>query len=136
MAAGTEVELEVSKLKDHLSNPVYTTSLDGESFSTDAEDQQDYVVKYLEKELGIDLKSMRNVGDLLEKLREENNVLEGQVNQQLCFFFSNIARIKLHNSIVFNRSCSSPYVIYYVIDVTVFLRESTASLCSRCEKQS
>ena len=87
MAAGTEVELEVSKLKDHLSNPVYTTSLDGESFSTDAEDQQDYVVKYLEKELGIDLKSMRNVGDLLEKLREENNVLEGQVNQQLCFFF-------------------------------------------------
>lgn len=86
MAAGTEVEIEVSKLKDHPSNPVYTTSLDSESFSTDAEDQQDYVVKYLEKELGSDLKSLKNVGDLLEKLREENNVLEGQVNQQLCFF--------------------------------------------------
>uniref|UniRef100_A0A671WJH8 RAD50-interacting protein 1 n=1 Tax=Sparus aurata TaxID=8175 RepID=A0A671WJH8_SPAAU len=68
-----------SKLKDHPSNPVYTTSLDSESFSTDAEDQQDYVVKYLEKELGSDLKSLKNVGDLLEKLREENNVLEGQV---------------------------------------------------------
>uniref|UniRef100_A0A671WGE1 RAD50-interacting protein 1 n=1 Tax=Sparus aurata TaxID=8175 RepID=A0A671WGE1_SPAAU len=79
MAAGTEVEIEVSKLKDHPSNPVYTTSLDSESFSTDAEDQQDYVVKYLEKELGSDLKSLKNVGDLLEKLREENNVLEGQV---------------------------------------------------------
>ncbi|XP_030295864.1 RAD50-interacting protein 1 isoform X2 [Sparus aurata] len=78
MAAGTEVEIEVSKLKDHPSNPVYTTSLDSESFSTDAEDQQDYVVKYLEKELGSDLKSLKNVGDLLEKLREENNVLEGQ----------------------------------------------------------
>lgn len=121
------MEIEVSKLKDHPSNPVYTTSLDSESFSTDAEDQQDYVVKYLEKELGSDLKSLKNVGDLLEKLREENNVLEGQVNQQLCFF-PNIARKKLHNSIVFDRSCSSPYVIYYVTDVSVFLRESDMRL--------
>ncbi|KAM8740572.1 RAD50-interacting protein 1 [Acanthopagrus schlegelii] len=79
MAAGTEAELQVSKLTDHFSHPVYTTSLDSESFSTDAEGLHDYVVKFLEKEVGSDLKSLKNVGELLEKLREENNVLERQV---------------------------------------------------------
>lgn len=46
---------------------------------------QDQVVDFLEKEVGSDLKSLKIVGDLLERLREDNNILEGQVDGQFVF---------------------------------------------------
>uniref|UniRef100_A0A7N6A6F2 RAD50-interacting protein 1 n=1 Tax=Anabas testudineus TaxID=64144 RepID=A0A7N6A6F2_ANATE len=39
----------------------------------------DFVVDFVVKEVGSDLKSLKNVGELLEKLREENMALEEQV---------------------------------------------------------
>lgn len=74
MAAPTAIE-QTNKRIDRLFNPVYTTSQDSEPFSTDLGKLQDYVVDFLENEVGSDLKSLQNVGDLLENLREENNVL-------------------------------------------------------------
>ncbi|XP_070848602.1 RAD50-interacting protein 1 [Chaetodon trifascialis] len=79
MAAPTAVEQAMNKQTYHFLSPVYTTSQDSESFPDGSEELQDYVVDFLEKKVGSDLKSLKNVGDLLEKLREENNVLEGQV---------------------------------------------------------
>ncbi|KAI3367003.1 hypothetical protein L3Q82_009632 [Scortum barcoo] len=40
---------------------------------------EDYVVDFVEKEVGSDLKDLKHVGELLDRLREENNVLEEQV---------------------------------------------------------
>lgn len=71
----------MNKLTDHILNPVYTTGQDGQSFSADSAKLHDYVVDFLQTEVGGDVKSLKNVGDLLEKLREENNVLEEQVNR-------------------------------------------------------
>eukprot|EP00064_Thunnus_orientalis_P024323 superscaffoldBa00010254_g24609 len=78
MAATTAVE---NKLTDHELNPGYTTTRDSESVLADSGELQEYVVDFLEKEIGSDLKSLKAVGDLLGKLREENNVLEKQVIQ-------------------------------------------------------
>ncbi|XP_044041303.1 RAD50-interacting protein 1 isoform X2 [Siniperca chuatsi] len=79
MAAPIAVEQTMSKRTDAFLNSVYTTRQDSESFSADSGKQQDYVMDFLEKEVGSDLKSLKKVGDLLEKLREENGVLEEQV---------------------------------------------------------
>ncbi|KAA8579896.1 hypothetical protein FQN60_005431 [Etheostoma spectabile] len=79
MAASTGVEQTMTKRTDTLLKPVSTTSQAGESFSADSGTGQDYLVDFLEKELGSDLKSLKNVGELLEKLREENKILEEQV---------------------------------------------------------
>lgn len=49
------------------------------TFSEDSEELQDHVADFLEKEVGSDLKSLRDVGQLLDKLREENAALEEQV---------------------------------------------------------
>lgn len=70
----------MNKLTYDVLSPVYTTSQDSEPSSEDSGKLQDYVVDFLEKEVGGDLKSLNNVGDLLDKLREENDELEGQVN--------------------------------------------------------
>lgn len=51
--------------------------------SANAGDLQDFVVDFLEKQVGSDLKSLKNVSDLLEKLREETSLLEEQVKRQL-----------------------------------------------------
>lgn len=82
MAAPTAVEQTQTKKKplDRFINSVYTTNKDSEYLSMDMEKLQDYAVDFLENEVGGDLKSLKNVGDLLENLREENNELEGQVN--------------------------------------------------------
>lgn len=80
MAAPTAIDQATHKLSDHILKPVYTTSQDGECYSEDSGRLQDYVVDFLEKEVGSDLKALKTVGDLLENLREENSVLEEQVN--------------------------------------------------------
>ncbi|KAK9525264.1 hypothetical protein VZT92_015991 [Zoarces viviparus] len=80
MAAPTAAaEQMMKKVTDNLLDPVNPTSQGSECFSADSGTRQDYLVDFLEKEVGSDLKSLTNVGDLLEKLREENSVLEEQV---------------------------------------------------------
>ncbi|TDG96955.1 hypothetical protein EPR50_G00234530 [Perca flavescens] len=79
MAAPTAVEQTMTKRTETSLKPVSTTSQAGESLSPDSWTGQDCLVDFLEKEVGNDLKSLKNVGDLLEKLREENTVLEEQV---------------------------------------------------------
>ncbi|XP_054483515.1 RAD50-interacting protein 1-like [Anoplopoma fimbria] len=75
----TAVEQTMKKPTDSSLNPVYSTSQGSECFSADSGTREDYLVDFLEKEVGCDLKSLKNVGNLLEKLREENSVLEEQV---------------------------------------------------------
>lgn len=53
---------------------------DSEFFSIDSGNLQDCVVDFLVNEVGCEAKSLKNVGELLENMRDENNVLEGQVN--------------------------------------------------------
>lgn len=77
MAAPTAVDKTMSKMTDNFVYPVYTTNQGSELESGEL---QDFVVDFLEKEIGSDLKSLKNVGKLLEELREENSVLEEQVN--------------------------------------------------------
>ncbi|KAM6896465.1 RAD50-interacting protein 1-like isoform 1-T1 [Lycodopsis pacificus] len=80
MAAPTAAaEQMMKKVTDNLLDSVCPTSQGSECFSADSGTRQDYLVGFLEKEVGSDLKSLTNVGDLLEKLREENSVLEEQV---------------------------------------------------------
>lgn len=79
MAAPTAAEPAAGELTHHRSSTVSAASWTGEAFSADSVEMQDYVVDFLENEVGSDLKSLRNVGDLLKKLSEENSVLEEQV---------------------------------------------------------
>lgn len=79
MAAPAAVEQTLNKPTNIFLNPFHIRK-DSESLSADSGKLQDYVVDFLEKEVGSDLKSLKNVGDLLKKISEENNALEGQVN--------------------------------------------------------
>ncbi|CAG5927169.1 unnamed protein product [Menidia menidia] len=54
-----------------------------ETIYVDSEKENEFVVDFLEKEFGSDLKSSKNVGDLLERLKEENGTLVDQV-QTVC----------------------------------------------------
>ncbi|KAM4569749.1 RAD50-interacting protein 1 [Odontesthes bonariensis] len=66
------------KVTDYLTNPVYPNRQSNESYDEDSEKERD-CEDFLEKELDIDLKSLKSVGDLLGKLRKENRTLEEQV---------------------------------------------------------
>ncbi|KAM3587503.1 uncharacterized protein V6R79_007175 [Siganus canaliculatus] len=50
-----------------------------EAYSADSSAQENYVVEFLEKEIGNDLKSLKDVGSLLENVIENNSVLQKQV---------------------------------------------------------
>ncbi|KAM3858925.1 RAD50-interacting protein 1 [Diretmus argenteus] len=79
MAAPTVEEPTTNKVGDDLLEPVSANLHDIESVSGGSGELHDYVVDFLEKNLGGDLKSLKNVADLLEKLREESKTLEEQV---------------------------------------------------------
>ncbi|XP_040031409.2 RAD50-interacting protein 1 [Gasterosteus aculeatus] len=81
MAAPTAATAKsmMKKLTGSLLESVYTSSKGSECLPADSGTGRDYLVDFLEKEVGSDLKSLKNVGDLLEKLREENSGLEKQV---------------------------------------------------------
>lgn len=79
MAAPTTTVQTMNSLTDTLLKPVYANSQGMDSVSADSGTLQDYLLDFMEKEVGSDLKSLKNVGHLLEKLREENSVLEEQV---------------------------------------------------------
>uniref|UniRef100_UPI0037E73688 RAD50-interacting protein 1 n=1 Tax=Semicossyphus pulcher TaxID=241346 RepID=UPI0037E73688 len=68
----------VNKRTDPFLNSVYTNRQDG-CFSADPGNLQDSVLDFMVKEVGSDLKSLKRVGELLERLREENSELEEQV---------------------------------------------------------
>ncbi|XP_074481145.1 RAD50-interacting protein 1 [Sebastes fasciatus] len=70
------VEPKMKKLSDGSFNSVYRSS---EGLSANSETREDYLVDFLQKEVGCDLKSLKNVGELLKKIQEENNLLEEQV---------------------------------------------------------
>jgi len=65
-----------------LLNPAEPPGRGGGGFPEDPETQRDDVLDFLKKEVGSDLKSLKNVGDLLEKLKSENSYLEEQVSEQ------------------------------------------------------
>uniref|UniRef100_A0A3Q3JIA4 RAD50-interacting protein 1 n=1 Tax=Monopterus albus TaxID=43700 RepID=A0A3Q3JIA4_MONAL len=79
MAATTVLEKATNIPSEHSLKHIYTTRQCSESFSTDSGEMQEFVVDFLGKEVGSDLKALKNVGELLEKLSEENNALEEQV---------------------------------------------------------
>uniref|UniRef100_A0A7N6ACX4 RAD50-interacting protein 1 n=1 Tax=Anabas testudineus TaxID=64144 RepID=A0A7N6ACX4_ANATE len=64
---------------DSLLNPANKTNHGSETSSVAPKEPPDFVVDFVVKEVGSDLKSLKNVGELLEKLREENMALEEQV---------------------------------------------------------
>lgn len=80
MAAPVAVQQVEKKHIDRFLNRLCTSGQDSECLTTDAETLQEYVEKFLINEVGSDLKSVKNAGDLLRNLSEENGTLEKQVN--------------------------------------------------------
>lgn len=78
MAAPTPEDKMMNKLSDDLSSLVSTNDEDSESGSGD-QALDDYVIGYIEKEVGSDVKSLKNVAAVIEKLTAENKLLEEQV---------------------------------------------------------
>lgn len=83
MAATTAAEK--SEVTDDVSERLQTSNPDSGSGSEDSEELQDYVVDFLQNEVGGDLKSLKKVGELLERLGEETHVLEEQVSNSRHF---------------------------------------------------
>ncbi|XP_051810023.1 RAD50-interacting protein 1 isoform X2 [Acanthochromis polyacanthus] len=69
------------KLTDYFVKPTYRTRQSTESFSADSEKLEDYVVNFLDKQVGSETQFLTNVGELLEKLTAENSALEEQHRQ-------------------------------------------------------
>ena len=63
---------------DDQSSPVSTNDEDSTAGLGDGE-LPDYVIDFMEKEIGGDLKSLKKVKGVLEKLTAENKLLEEQV---------------------------------------------------------
>lgn len=73
-----------SKQTDTRLNHVNRSSRGTEASPEGSEEPRDVVAEFVNKELGGDLKRLKNVGELLEKLREENIALEEEVKQLGC----------------------------------------------------
>lgn len=82
MAAPTAAEQTADKVTDSFLNHVNNTSNGFDALTAGSGELQDFVLDFVHKEVGSDLKSLKNVGDLLEKLREENIALEEQVKKR------------------------------------------------------
>lgn len=80
MAAPVAVEQAENKHVDRSLNRLCAFGQDSECLPTDMETLQEHVEKFLISEVGSDLKSVKNAGDLLRNLSEENGTLEKQVN--------------------------------------------------------
>ena len=63
---------------DDQSSPVSTNDDDSKAGLGDRE-LPDYIIDFMEKEIGGDLKSLKKVKGVLEKLTAENKLLEEQV---------------------------------------------------------
>lgn len=80
MAAPVAVQQAENKHIDRFLNRLCASGQDSECLTTDAGMLQEHVEKFLINEVGGDLKSVKNAGDLLRNLSEENGTLEKQVN--------------------------------------------------------
>ncbi|KAK6292410.1 hypothetical protein J4Q44_G00369940 [Coregonus suidteri] len=78
MAAPTAEQQDGPSDESDLQSPISTNDEDSETGSGDGA-LPDYVVDLIEKEIGGDLKSLKKVSALLEKLTAENKLLEEQV---------------------------------------------------------
>lgn len=83
MAAPTAAEQTTNKVTDSFLNSVNKTSYGTDALTAVSGELQDFVLDFVHKEVGSDLKSLKNVGDLLEKLREENMALNEQVKKYI-----------------------------------------------------
>ncbi|XP_034434244.1 RAD50-interacting protein 1 isoform X1 [Hippoglossus hippoglossus] len=79
MAAVGAAEQTANKPKDSVSNPASPSRRGSGSCSAESGGAEDFALGFLQKEVGSDLKSLKNVSNLLQTLTEENNVLEKQV---------------------------------------------------------
>ncbi|XP_035003884.1 RAD50-interacting protein 1 isoform X1 [Hippoglossus stenolepis] len=79
MAAVGAAEQTANKPKDSVSNPASPSRRGSGSCAAESGGAEDFALGFLQKEVGSDLKSLKNVSNLLQTLTEENNVLEKQV---------------------------------------------------------
>uniref|UniRef100_A0A8K9UV38 RAD50-interacting protein 1 n=1 Tax=Oncorhynchus mykiss TaxID=8022 RepID=A0A8K9UV38_ONCMY len=78
MAAPSAEQQNGQSDESDLQSPISTNYEDSETESGEGA-LPDYVVELIEKEIGVDLKSLKKVSALLEKLTAENKLLEEQV---------------------------------------------------------
>ncbi|XP_061662102.1 RAD50-interacting protein 1 [Syngnathoides biaculeatus] len=79
MAASAADEDATENVAEEPLNPVLTDCPDSSCFSDLSDELRDCVVKFIETDVGSDVKSLKNVGSLLDKLKEDNRKLEEQV---------------------------------------------------------
>ncbi|XP_056140209.1 RAD50-interacting protein 1 [Lampris incognitus] len=79
MAAPTAEEVMVNKRSDESTNPVSTADMENLESKSRDRTLHDHVLDFIKTELGSDLKSLRNVGDLIERLSAEKEQLDKHV---------------------------------------------------------
>lgn len=79
MAAPSDTEQSQKNQPKHI-NDVDAVREDSRFFPEDVQSSREHVVDFLLNKGGDDLKSSKNIGDVLESLKEENDVLSEQVN--------------------------------------------------------
>lgn len=94
MAAPSAEQQNGQSDESDLQSPISTNDEDSETGAGDGA-LPDYVVDLIEKEIGGDLKSLKKVSSLLEKLTAENKLLEEQVASE------RVVNFMLHTQISF-----------------------------------
>lgn len=81
MAVTTRQQLESEGIEPFLK--LFTSGDHGECAGADVEALRDHLERFLLNEVGSDLRAVKNAGDLLANMLEENRKLEKQVNFEL-----------------------------------------------------
>lgn len=79
MAASSDTELSQKNQPKYIDR-ADTVREDSGFFPDDVQSLREYVVDFLLNKASDDLKSYKNIGNVLESLKEENDVLSEQVN--------------------------------------------------------
>ncbi|CAB1443168.1 unnamed protein product [Pleuronectes platessa] len=79
MAAVCAAEQTANKPNDSVSSPASTSRRGSGSCAAESGGAEDFALGFLQREVGSDLKSLKNVSNLLQTLTEENKLLEKQV---------------------------------------------------------
>lgn len=79
MAAPSDTELSQKNQPKHVDG-ADTVREDSAFFPEDVQSLREHVVDFLLNKAGDDLKAYKDIGDVLESLKEENDVLSEQVN--------------------------------------------------------
>ena len=83
MAAPTAEEDKTTDMKKLPAASSTTELFEDAEDGCSALQEEDYVVDFMAKEVGSDVKSLKNVGDILEKLTAQNKLLEEQVSKAI-----------------------------------------------------